>query len=160
MADRFDHFNRDGLVELTAEIAIVLEQHCDSIRESLLRDFFRRVVVLRAGDCSGGYAASVVAGGVNRKAAPSRANFEQMIVRAKIEFAADSIYFGDSRFLERRIGTGKDRARVHQGGVEDELEEIVAEVVVRGDVALTARPGIAIEVVQQPAGRIRKPREA
>src|SRR5260370_32133077 len=131
MADCFDHFDRDGLVELTAEIAIVLEQHGDSNRESLLRDFFRRVVVLRTGDCSGGYAASVVAGGVNRKAAPSRANFEQMIMRATIELAADSIYFGDSRFLERRIGTGKNSARIHQGGIADELEEIVAEVVLR-----------------------------
>src|SRR5712692_2878931 len=36
MADRLDHFNRHGLVELTAKIAIVLEQHCDSIAKSLL----------------------------------------------------------------------------------------------------------------------------
>src|SRR5260370_36994184 len=99
MADRFDHFDRHRFVELTAQIAIVLEQHGDSIRESLLRDFFRRVVVLRAGDCSGGYAASVVAGGVDSKAAPSRANFDQMISIAKIELAADSVYLVDIRVI-------------------------------------------------------------
>ncbi len=164
MPDRLDHFNRDRLVELTGqlaiEIAIVLEQHRDALRQSLLSDLLERVVMLRARNSRGCHAASVVLRRMNRKATPSGAYLQQMIVRAKIELAADAIDFGKSRFFEGRVRTGKNRARVHQGAIEDQLEELVAEIIMRRDIALTARPGVAIEVVQEAADRIRKPREA
>ena len=94
MPDRFDHLDRDGLVELALKIPVVVEQHGDAIRQALGGDFFDRVVVLRARDRGGGDAASVVLGRVNRKPAPSRADLDEVIAGAKIELAADRMSLG------------------------------------------------------------------
>src|ERR1700678_462356 len=97
---------------------------------------------------------------MNRKPAPSRADLDQVIVRAQIELAADAIDLGRRRFLERGVGTLEDRARVHQRAIENQLEEIVAEIVMRRDVALAAGFGVAIQIVNKAANRIGQPREA
>ena len=83
-----------------------------------------------------------------------------MVVRAQVELAADAIDLGRRRFFERRLGPLENRARVHQRPIEYQLEEIVTEIVMRRDIALAAGFGVAIEVMEQPAHRIRQPREA
>src|ERR1019366_500809 len=137
MPDRFDHLDRDGLVELAAEVAVILEQHGDAIRQALGGDFFDGVVVLRARNRGGRDATSVVFGRVNRKPAPSRADLDEVIAGAKIELAADAIDLGRRRLLQRGAGALEDRARVHhQRAIQNQLEKIVAEVVMRRYVAL------------------------
>ena len=63
-------------------------------------------------------------------------------------------------FFERGVRALEDRARVHQRAIENQLEEIVAEIVVRRDIALAAGPGVAIEIVNEAADGIGEPREA
>ncbi len=65
------------------------------------------------------------------------------------------------RFFEGGVGALEDRARVHhQIAIKYQLEEIVAEIVMRRDVAFAARPSVAIEVVDKAADRIRQSRQA
>ena len=160
MPDRFDHLDRDGLVELPGQVAVILEQHRDALRQALGGDALDGVVVLRARNGGGRDAASVVFGRVNRKPAPSRSNLDQVIGRAQLELAADAIDLRQRRLLERRVGALEDRARVHQGAIENQLEEIVAEVVMRRDVALAAGFGVAIQVVEEAADGTGQAREA
>src|SRR5258708_37176739 len=110
MPARFDHLDRHSLVELAGQVAVILEQHCDALREPFGGDSLDGVVVLRARDRGGGDAASVVFCRMNSEPTPYSADLDQMIVRAQIELAADTIDLGRRRFLEGRVGTLEDRA--------------------------------------------------
>ena len=160
MPDRFDHLDRHGLVELAGQVAVILEQHRDPLREPLGGDSLDGIVVLLARNRGGRHAASVVFRRMNREPAPSGADLDQVIVRAQIQLAADAIDLGRRGFLERRVGALEDRARVHQRAIEHQLEKIVAEIIMRRDIALAAGPGVAIEIVDKAADWIGEPREA
>ena len=59
---------------------------------------------------------------------------------AQPESAAEAIDLGDRRFLQRAVGLLEDAARVGHRRVEELLEELVAQVVVGGDVSCGCPP--------------------
>jgi hypothetical protein len=74
-----------------------------------------------------------------------------VVRRPQVELVADPVELGDRRFLERHVAPLEDRARVHHRVVEHQLEEVVAEVVVGGDVIPRAQRRVAGE---QPLGAL------
>ena len=95
-------------------------------------------IALRPGDGGGGDAAAVTLHGVNRETAPAGADLQHVVGGFEVELAAGGFELGVRPFGERGVGARKDRAGIRHGVVEHELVEIVAEVVVRGDVARAA----------------------
>ena len=82
---------------------------------------------------------------VHGEPAPAGADLEQVVRRPEVELLADEVELGHRRLLERHARLVEQRARVHHRGVEHPLEQVVAEVVVRGDVAAAARRRVAHE---------------
>ena len=146
--DGFDHLDRDCFVEGAAQVAVVAVEHADPALEAGGPDPFGRVLVLRRRDGGGGHEASVVLGRVQREPAPAGADLEQPIAGGQVERAGQPIELGPRRFGERHPGSVEDRARVRHCLVEQVLEEIVAEVVVRAHVAR-----VAVEVGSPEAGQ-------
>ncbi|MNZ41380.1 hypothetical protein D3C78_589280 [compost metagenome] len=148
VADRLDHLDRHQLVELAVELAIVLEQQGDAIFQAHLGDALRGVGVLLARQGGGGHPAAVVAGRVQRHAAPAGADLQQVVGGLEVELLADALQLVELRLLEAVGRIEEHRRRVHHGRVEEGLEQLVAEIVVGGDVLLRAGPRVAIEPVQ------------
>ena len=80
MADGLDHLDRDQLVVLAGEIAIVVEPQLDAIAQARGGDALAGELVLFPGDRRRRDAAAIVARGVDRESAPAGADLEQMIV--------------------------------------------------------------------------------
>src|SRR5579862_7522778 len=152
-ADRFDHLDGDELVETTLEVAIVLEQQCDAILEAQSGDLRARIGVLLTRDGGARDTASVSGRSMDRKAAPARPDLEQMILRAQRELAADGVELGDLGFVQRHLLVRENAARIRHGLIEHELVELVAEIVVRVDIAHAPRATVAIHGVKQPLHR-------
>ena len=94
------------------------------------------------------------------KAAPAGADLEHVVRRAELELATDEVELGARSVGEGHVRALEQRARVHHGLVEHQPEEIVAEIVVRGDVAPAAGPGVAVQPVRGQAQRRGELREA
>jgi hypothetical protein len=129
------------------QFAVVLEPDIDASFETGLADPRRGELVLRRRDRRGRYAASIVLCRVHREAAPAGADLEEVIALVQFERVAYAIELGACGFFERHIGPVKDQARVGHRLVEEELEELVAQVVVILDVAPTAAARVAPERV-------------
>ena len=95
----------------------------------------RGEVVLRLRDRDRGHAAAQLAGGVEREAAPARADLQDVLARPRPASSAMRRYL--SRWASSSDWSARleDRARVGHRLVEEEPVEVVAEVVVGGDVA-------------------------
>src|SRR5215203_2585389 len=83
--------------------------------------------------------------GMDGEAAPAGADLEDVVARAELELLAHHLELGERGLLERGVAVLEDAARVHQRGVEHEREQLVAEVVVRGDVLAAAPRRVAHE---------------
>ncbi len=138
MTDRFDHFDRHELVEATAQIAIVFEQHGDALAERVFLHAPARQIILLARDRRRRDMASEILRRMQRETAPARADFDDAIVRPQIELAADAIELSRRRLLERVGCVREYRRRIHQVFVEEQREEIVAEIIMRGDILAAA----------------------
>ena len=77
---------------------------------------------------------SVLAGRGQRERAPAAADLEHVVVGAELELLADPSQLAPLRVGERLAVVLEYRARVRHRLVEEEREEVVAEVVVRLDV--------------------------
>ncbi len=143
MAHGLDHLDRDQLVVTAAKVAVVLVEQGDAVAEARRIDALARDRVLLARDRRGRHVASVAAGRMNREAAPAGADLDHAIARLQIEPAADAVELGDRRLLERHVRALEHRARIHHRRVEEQREEVVADVVVRADVAPAAVTGVA-----------------
>src|SRR5919204_271786 len=75
--------------------------------------------------------------------APAAADLEQVVGRAQVELGADGPQLVQRGLLERRALRREDRRRVHHPLVEEQLEQLVAEVVVGGDLAAAAGDRVA-----------------
>ena len=71
----------------------------------------------------------------SREAPPAAADLEHVVVGAELELLADAAAASALGVRERLVVALEDRARVGHRLVEEEREEVVAEVVVVGDVA-------------------------
>ena len=100
-------------------------------------------------DGGGGYAAAVGFSGVGREAAPAGADFEHMVARPQLEFAADAVELVDLGLLQSVVGAVEISAGVGQAAVEEKFVEGVAEIVVIGDIAAAARLRVAAAAMLQ-----------
>ncbi len=139
--DRLDHLDRHELRVGALQVAVVLEQHRDPVLEARGADPVGGEVVLLLGDGGGGHPAAVARGRVHGHRSPARADLQQVIVRPEAQLRADALELRVLRLLERRLGRLEQGAGVHHRGVEEQREERVAEVVVRGDVGPGAVAG-------------------
>ena len=137
-AHRLDHLDRDQLVILALEVAVILQQQRDAPREAALLDARAGVVVLLARDRGRRDAAAVVLGGVHREPAPAGADLEQVVGGLQVELAAGRVELGERGLGQGGFGRLEDAAGIGHRLVEHQLVEPVAEVVVRGDVARAA----------------------
>ena len=90
--------------------------------------------------------------------APAGADLEQVITRAQVELAADTVQLPPRRALQGFVVGREDRRGVHQVVVEEQAEKFVAEIVVRGDVASTAFariPAQGVHGLHRPAAQLR-----
>src|SRR5689334_10094797 len=93
---------------------------------------------------------------MQRKPAPARADLQQVIARLQVELAAHPIELFCRSRCKRLIGCCKDRAGVCERFVQPEPEELVAQVIVRADVAPTSDACVVAEPMQDP---LRLPRD-
>ncbi len=83
-----------------------------------------------------------------------------MVLRAQAELVADHVELVALGVLERGLAVREDRRGVHHGRIEHHLEEVVAEIVVGGDVRPAAAEGIAAPTVEEGVERPAEAREA
>ncbi|MNM74089.1 hypothetical protein D3C81_858390 [compost metagenome] len=148
MADGFDHLDRHQFVVFAGQVAVVLEQQRDAILQTQLFDALRgkRVLLFRQG--RGGHAAAIMLRGIQRHAAPAGADLQQMVAGLQRELLTDPLQFVQLCLFEAVFRGQELRRRIHHGRVEKLLEQIVAKVVVRGDVLLRTLARVAVEPVQ------------
>ena len=154
--DGLDHLDRGQLVVGAGEVAVVGGQDLDPVVEALGAHPLGRVGVLMARDRRRRHPAAAGRRGMDRESAPARADLEQMVVAAEVERGAGALELRQLGVLERRPLVLEHGARVDQPRVEEGLEQGLAEVVMRGDVAVGAvarvardQPGEALHGPQQ-----------
>jgi hypothetical protein len=92
---------------------------------------------------------------VDRHPAPAGADLQQVVLGPELQPVADPVELRQLRLLEARVVAREVGAGIHHPLVEEAGEEVVAEVVVGGDVGAGAVPGVlgdeAAQPVQEPA---------
>ena len=159
VADRLDHLDGDQPVELPAQVAVILLQQGDLPVQPGLPDPLCGQVVLLPGDGGGGDVAAVVSGGMDGEAAPAGADLQQAHAGREAQFPADAVELGDGGLFHGAVGALEDAAGIGHGRIEEQLVEIVAQVVVGGDVPAAAAAGVVVQTVQQALERNGRPRQ-
>ena len=138
LADRLEHLDRRdlGVAAFVAPVVLFEDPDVEPSR-SLSRE--RR---LFRGDRQAGHAAAVLGRGEAREAAPAAADLEHAILLDQPQPLADPPVLAPLGIRERLVGVLEDGARVGHRLVEHQLEEVVAEVVVVGDVAARAKEAV------------------
>ena len=140
-ADGLEHLDRDDRVVRAADVAVVAQLDVDEVVQPGRADALAGQVVLLARDRDRRHPAAELAGRVQREAAPARADLEDVLAAGQARVLGDDPVLVALRVGERLVGRREDRARVGHRLVEEQPVEVVAEVVVGGDVA--ARSGLA-----------------
>ena len=91
---------------------------------------------------------------MKRERTPARSDLEHAIPRTKVELLADTLELCDLRLLERHPLLFEQRTGVAHRRIEHPREQVVAEVIVGGDVAPAAALGAA---TQQRPGPLQRP---
>jgi hypothetical protein len=103
-----------------------------------------------------GHVTAVFPRGMQRESSPSGADFEHPVAALEIELAAHMVELPHRSFVKRHVRALEDRARIHHRRIEEQCEELVADVVVRADVAPAAAARVARGGVQHRAHRSRE----
>ncbi len=160
LADRFEHLDRRDLRVGALVLAVVLleDAHVEP-GGALARD-----LGLRGRDGQPGDVAAVLLGGEASEAAPAAPDLEHAVGRLESQVLADAAVLAPLGVGERVVRRLEDGAGVRHRLVEHQLEEVVAEVVVVGDVAARAdaavagaEPGTRVEELPQPRVPLRAP---
>ena len=122
MADGLDHLDRYQLVVLAAEVAVVLQQQGDLTLQAQLGNALFGIGELLARQGGGGDLAAMVAGGIDRHAAPAGADFQQMVAGFEGELLADTFQLVQLRLLQAVVRALEHGRRVHHGRIEKLLE--------------------------------------
>ena len=154
IADGFKHFDGGNFIKAATEVAVVAKQDLDSIAEPRFLNAARGFVVLLAGDGDGGDFAAVVFGGVHAESAPTASDFQDAVGGNEVQAFAEFIVFPALSGFERLVGRFEIRAGIGHGGIEPELEEFVAEVVVLADVFPTHIAAVRPTQVESAVGSI------
>jgi len=93
---------------------------------------------------------------VQSEAAPTGADLDHAIAGTQPELAGDEVQTRQLRFVQGHLRRGECRCRVHQRFVEEQLEEVVAQVVVRSDVLPRSAAGVTAKRVQELLQRRRE----
>jgi hypothetical protein len=148
------------LVIAPAQVAVVAAQHRDAVLESGVANPRDGVGVLLGGDGRRRHPAAARRRGMHAEAAPAGPDLQDVVVGAELQLLADALELGDRGLLERHPLALEQRARIRHRRVEHAAEQLVAEVVVGGDVAPAARPVVASQQRPQPLlGRPQRRRE-
>ena len=161
-ADVLDHADRgDLVVGLAGEVAPVHDVDVDEVADARLLGALPRADGLRLRERHARRAHAVLARRVHDEAAPAAADVEQPLARLQLQLAADEVELRALRLLERLRPAREDRARVRHRRVEEEREELVADVVVVADGAQVALAAVApADRPQLRGGRLRRERQA
>src|SRR5271165_6826845 len=84
------------------------------------------------------------------KCTPPGTDFEDVVVGSQTQFTADPIEFLDLRFFERIVCVPVDSARIDHIAIQEQAEEIIAQIIVRLNIATAADDRIAIHPMAQP----------
>ena len=155
-ADGLEHLDRDDRVVLALDLAVVAEQDRHLVLQADGPDALRREVVLRLRDGDRGHAAAELAGSVEREAAPAGADLEHMLARREPGALRHDPVLVALGIGERLVGRFEDGARIRQRLVEEQPVEVVAEVVVRGDVATGAVDRVPPQAVSDGLHELRR----
>ena len=96
---------------------------------------------------------AVVLGGVDGEAAPAAADVEHALALLKAELGGHEVELGELRFLEGLGAAREERAAVGHRVVEEEREELVADVVVVADGVGVAGDAVPLAVEAQLEAR-------
>ena len=146
-ADGLDHLDRHELVVGASKVTVVLEQDRHAILQTERAHALARVGVLFAGNRRGGHTAAVVLGRIDGEPAPAGPDLQHMVGGRKVELCADPLQLGERGLFQGGPRRVEDRAGVHHRGVEEAPEQLVPQVVMRGDLPARA----ADRVAPQPA---------
>ena len=153
MTDRLDHFDRDQLVVLPFQRAVIRHQHGDLILQAGLGHTLRGQPVLLLRNRGGGDLHPVVMGGMDRETAPATADFDHMLAGAQVQLATDGVILGLLRLGQTGRIAGENAGRIGHAVVQEQLEEFVAQVVVGRDVPAAAFDCVAALPFHQPIQR-------
>jgi hypothetical protein len=143
---------RDRVVGLAGQLAVVGDPDLDAVGDPRLLDQPPRQLGLRRRERDARHADAVVARGVDREAAPAAADVEHALAGLPARASARSVELGPLRLGERLRAAREQRAAVGHRLVQEQREELVADVVVVAD-----RLGVALRAValagEQQLGR-------
>ena len=146
-ADVLDHADAgDRVVGLGGQLPVIHDPDLDAVGHARLLGAPARELRLRLRQRDAGDRHPVLAGDVDREAAPAAADVEHAFPRAELELRGRELELGPLRRLEARAVAREERAAVGHRRVEEEREEVVGDVVVVAD-----RPPVALGAVAAAA---------
>ncbi len=153
LTDGLNHLNRHQLVVDPGQIAVVAEQHLNTILQPCPGDARGGPVVLLLRQRGGGHPAAVMTGGIFRHRPPAGANLQQMIVCRERQLVTQPRHF---RLLSRGqilLVPAKQRAGVQEMFIKEMGVKGVAQIVMGGNIFPRLRAGVAPHPVPQPLHR-------
>src|SRR5829696_6117760 len=134
LADVLDHPDRRDRVEVLAgELAVVLDADLDLVGDTRLLHLLARELSLVLGQRDPYRFDAVALRRVDDEAAPAAADVENALAGAQFELCTDELPLGVLGRGEALRAAGEDRAGVGHRLIEEEREELVADVVVVAD---------------------------
>src|ERR1700730_18347058 len=144
--DMLEHPDRDDAVEISRDVAIVLQMELDLVGQS----FFARAPVgervLLSGKSDPGDTCAANVREVKRKPAPAAADIEHALILRNEKLCREMAFLGELRVIERLTGVLEIGAAVLAVGVQKECIKLTIEIVMVRDVA--PRPRAPIELRQ------------
>ncbi len=154
-SDVLEHADRRDRVEAALHVAVVLQADVDDVVEAGRGDPLAGQLDLSLRQGHPDDPGAVVAGGVDRKAPPSAADVEQPRAGPQPQLAADHLELAPLRGLEVLRRVEEVGAGVDEVGVEEQPEEVVADVVVEAHRGGVAGAGVRLAVQLGPRQRRR-----
>ena len=152
-----DHPDAGDRVERpVGHLAVVGHADLDPVGHAGLANPFAGQLSLTLGERDPDRAHAVVAGGVDHEAPPPAPDVEHALALAQAELLADQLDLGLLGLLERLGAAGEVGAAVGHRAVEEQREEVVADVVVVADGAPVARDRVPLPAEPQLGGRDRR----
>ena len=138
MPHRFQHLDGDNLVESSLNTAVVAKANVDVILEPGPAHALPGQVELLPRNGDAGDPTTGLPHRLDGKTAPTAADLQKMVPRAQAHLGHDAPELAPLGVGQGLIGPLENGARVGHGLVQEGLEEVVGEIVVRPDVAPTA----------------------
>ena len=157
-SDVLQHADRHKGVAVAGDVAIVVLDEFDAVREALAVRLLARPGQLLTGNIEGAHPHAMLLRHVARQSAPAAAGFDHLLSGLQSQLAADVLELGELGLLEaevRRLEVGA--GVLHRSAVEPLAIEVVAQVVVAMDVVarvgeVGAAPRAVLPEAAQPGG--------